>query len=96
MKPRYIPITIGIVKLLIATIIYLLFDSIVAKAISVLLIIWSTISFKVGLKASEEELDKLVNDPDLDSEESNRIFRKRVLYEDEEYCSNCKSSNFRT
>jgi len=84
MKPRYVPITVGLVKVLIATLIYIIFDSIVSKVICVALVFWSIVSFKVGFKASDEELDKIVNDPNVDANESNRIFRKHVFDEDED------------
>jgi hypothetical protein len=84
MKPRYVPIIIGLVKVLIATLIYIIFDNIVTKIICAALLLWSVISFKVGFKASDEELEKIVNDPNIDAEDSNRIFRKHVFDEDEE------------
>jgi len=82
-KLRYIPITVGIVKVLIAIFIFLLFDNIFTRLIAVLLIIWSTISFKMGLKASNEELDRIINDPNIHPDDSIRIFRRHLFDEDQ-------------
>lgn len=83
LKPRLVPITVGFVKLFLAIVIYIIFDNIFAKILSFLLGLWSIVSFKVGFKASDKELEDLVNNPDIAPESSNAIFRKYVFDEDE-------------
>lgn len=84
LKPRFIPITVGFLKLFLAVIIYVVLDNLLGKFLSFLLILWSIVSFKVGFKASDKELEELVNNPDVAPESSNRIFRKYVFDEKED------------
>lgn len=84
LKPRFVPITVGFLKLFLAVVIYVVLDNLLGKFLSFLLILWSIVSFKVGFKASDKELEELVNNPDVAPESSNRIFRKYVFDEKED------------
>lgn len=84
LKPRVVPITVGFIKLFLAIGIYVVFDNIFGKFLSFLLALWSIVSFKVGFKASDKELDELVNNPNVAPETSNAIFRKYVFDEKED------------
>lgn len=83
LKPRLVPITVGFFKLFLAIGIYIVFGNILGKFLSFLLVLWSIVSFKVGFKASDKELEDLVNNPDIAPESSNAIFGKYVFDEDE-------------
>ena len=84
LKPRLVPIIVGFIKLSLAVVIYIVFNNIIGKLLSFLLVLWSIVSFKVGFKASDRELEELVNDPDIIPESSNAIFRKYVFDEKED------------
>ena len=84
LKPRLVPITVGFVKLFLAIVIYIVFDNILGKFLSFLLVLWSIVSFKVGFKASDKESEELVNNPNVDTESSNVMFRKYVFDEKED------------